>query len=122
MYVQPQGQGRFPGPPHPQQPQYQVYPPQPIPAPQYRQAYQGNMNAHGQPYMPPPDMQNGQRGSHAGATYQNMGKNAALMQPPSLNVDEPIDSNSQFFQQQRGPMTMSNNQHSEFDTYHQGEE
>lgn len=48
-------------------------------------------------------------------------KNAALMQPPALNAEEPMDTNSQFFQQ-RGPMTMSNNQHSEFDGYQQQEE
>jgi hypothetical protein len=40
------------------------------------------------------------------------------MQPPALNQEEAIDSNSQMFQQ-RGPMTQSNNEHSEFDTYHQ---
>lgn len=107
MYAQPQGQGRFPGQQHPQQ--YQAYPAQPMGGPQYRQNYQGGINAHGQPYMPPPDaMANAQRGSHSGANY---GKNAALMQPPALNVEEPMDTNSQFFQQ-RGPMTMSNNQHS----------
>jgi len=38
-------------------------------------------------------------------------KNAALIQPPALNAEEPMDTNSQFFQQ-RAPMTMSNNQHS----------
>jgi hypothetical protein len=43
------------------------------------------------------------------------------MQPPALNAEEPMDTNSQFFHQ-RGPMTMSNNQHSEFDAYHQQEE
>jgi hypothetical protein len=111
MYGQPQGPGRFPAQ-TPQQQQYQGYPAQQMGAPQYRQqSYQGNMNPHGQPYMPPTDaMQNAQRSSHA-SNYQNAGKNAALMQPPALNVEEPMDTNSQFFHQ-RGPMTMSNNQHS----------
>lgn len=109
MYGLPQGPGRFP--PQQQQQAYQGYHNQQMGAPQYRQNFQGNINPHGQAYMPPLDpMQTGQRGSHTGS-YPNAGKNAALMQPPALNAEEPMDTNSQFFHQ-RGPMTMSNNQHS----------
>lgn len=105
MYAQGQAPGRFPSQPYQQQ-AYQGYPNQQMAAPQYRQNY-GNMNAHGQPYMPPPDV--AQRSSQASTNFQS--KNAALMQPPALNAEEPMDTNSQFFHQ-RGPMTMSNNQHS----------
>lgn len=110
MYGPPQGGGRFPTQQQQQQ-TYQGYNNQQAAAPQYRPNYQGNMNAHGQVYIAPKDaMQNVPRGSHA-SNYTGGVKNAALMQPPALNAEEPMDTNSQFFHQ-RGPMTMSNNQHS----------
>jgi hypothetical protein len=64
--------------------------------------------------------QNPTRSAHQPVAYgqqQFMNQNAALIQPPALNVEENMDTNSQFFPQ-RAPMTMSNNQHSEFDGYH----
>lgn len=45
----------------------------------------------------------------------------SLIQPPALNVEENINTNSQFLQQ-RDMMATSNNQHSEFDGYHPQEE
>jgi len=107
MYGLPQGGARYPPA---QQQGYQAYAPPQMAAPQYRQNYAPNMMAHGQQYMQPDQMQTMQRGSMTG-NYPVGTKNAALMQPPALNAEEPMDTNSQFFQQ-RGPMTMSNNQHS----------
>jgi hypothetical protein len=101
-----------------QQNSYQGFPNHQMPPPQYPPPNYQGVN-HPQSYLQPHDPgQNPQRGSIKGNNYQYPGKSAMLMQPPALNLEEPMDTNSQFFPQ-RGPMTMSNNQHSEFDTYHQ---
>lgn len=94
----PQPGGRYVN--QPQQQQYQAYS---NPAHYPPQNYQ-------QPNVP--------RGNQAGYQYQY---NAALMQPPSLNQEETLDTNSQMYQQ-RGSMTQSNNEQSDYDTYHQQEE
>lgn len=71
-------------------------------------------------------IQNG-RSSHYGQYDQSYhSKNASmatppsLMQPPALNLEGDMATNSQFIQQ-RGQMRASNNNHSEFDTYHNQE-
>ena len=71
-------------------------------------------------HYPPQNYQrpNVPRGNQAGYQYQY---NAALMQPPSLNQEDTLDTNSQMYQQ-RGSMTQSNNEQSDYDTYHQQEE
>jgi hypothetical protein len=67
---------------------------------------------HQQEMMNPPQGRSSQYGQY-GQPYP--GKNMqlpqppTLIQPPALNVEETINTNSQFLPQ-RGPMTVSNNQ------------
>jgi len=111
MYGPPQGGTHYP---LQQQQFYQGYPPLQMAPSQYRQNYAPSNLPHNQQYIQPDHIQRG--------TYPLGNKNAALMQPPALHAESPMDTNSQFSQQQRGPMAMSNNQHSEFDGYQQQEE
>ena len=46
----------------------------------------------------------------------NVNQPISLIQPPALNVEETINTNSQFLPQRgQGQMTVSNNDNSEFD-------
>ena len=66
--------------------------------------------------------QNAMRNPSQSSNYgqqQFTNANAALIQPPALNVEENIDTNSQLFPpRQPKPMTISNNENSEFDNMH----
>ena len=64
---------------------YQPYPNHPPPNQYPHPNYQG-MGGHGQP-MAPNLNKNQQRSSIKGNNYQFPGPNAALMQPPALNLE-----------------------------------
>lgn len=97
-------------------------------SPHYPQQYhpQGNYPQHYHNQDTPAQEQVWQHslGQHA-QPYPNKNPHLAqppsLIQPPALNVEENINTNSQFLPQ-RDMMAASNNDHSEFEGYHGQEE
>ena len=87
---------------------YQTGYSQAAPHPQQYQGQEMVIGGNGQQY-----------GQMAAPGPINMKQPASLIQPPALNVEETINTNSQFLPQRGNQMAISNNDNSEFDMYPQ---
>lgn len=124
MYGPPQGT--------PMQPNRYSTPAQQLPPNSFSQQHHPHSSyQQNPPQYPVQDMNNLNQGRSSqnnqyGQPYPNknmqLAQPPALIQPPALNVEDTMNTNSQFIQQRQPQMRSSNNQHSEFDTYHNQED